>query len=242
MDEEHFFPDWVVLLFEQEYIDYPVIILRLTFAIFLSGIIGWEREVRSQAAGFRTHILICMGSTLLMIISIYIPQTFIDFQNGDPGRIAAQVVSGIGFLGAGAIFRLGGTIKGLTTAATIWTVAAIGLAIGAGMYLASMICTFFILFVLVTLNKVGKKYFPVVVLKILHIQFSTTKIPTDHVFSILEKYHIKTQSLNILQSLDKKQTKMKLFIQISKEVELKKLYKDLNNLENVTKITLSQDF
>src|SRR4051794_22724631 len=90
----------------QTEINHTTIIVRLVVSLLLSGIIGWERQRNNQAAGLRTHILICLGSTLLMLVSIYIPQTFLSFKNGDPGRIAAQVVSGIGFLGAGAIFRL----------------------------------------------------------------------------------------------------------------------------------------
>ncbi|HAX97180.1 MAG TPA: methyltransferase, partial [Prolixibacteraceae bacterium] len=91
--------------------------LRLMLAFLAGMLIGIEREAQSQPAGMRTHILITLGSALAMLLSIYIPQTFPDFQNGDPGRIAAQVVSGIGFLGAGAILRFGVNVRGLTTAA-----------------------------------------------------------------------------------------------------------------------------
>src|SRR5512137_1406038 len=92
--------------------------LRLAVSFFAGLLIGIEREAHSQPAGMRTHILISLGSTLAMLLSIYIPQQFPNFQNGDPGRIAAQVVTGIGFLGAGAILRIGGNVKGLTTAAS----------------------------------------------------------------------------------------------------------------------------
>lgn len=104
-------------------------IARLGLATLLGASIGLERERKNQAAGFRTHTILCVGATLVMILSIKVSG-----DRFDPGRIAAQVVSGIGFLGAGAILRMGANIKGLTTAATMWTIAMIGLAIGYGLY------------------------------------------------------------------------------------------------------------
>ncbi|MEJ5190181.1 MAG: MgtC/SapB family protein, partial [Breznakiellaceae bacterium] len=113
------------------------ITLRLALSFIAGGIVGFERTSRHQVAGLRTHILICVGSTLLMLLSLWIPEQFLGLKSGDPGRIAAQVVSGIGFLGAGAIMRLGNNVKGLTTAASLWLIAAVGLALGAGFYLAA---------------------------------------------------------------------------------------------------------
>ncbi|MBC7087560.1 MAG: MgtC/SapB family protein [Tissierellales bacterium] len=109
------------------------IIVRLVLSAFLGGLIGMEREASNRPAGFRTHILVSIGSTLMMLVSI----------NGasggsDPTRIAAQVVSGIGFLGAGTILRDGNRVKGLTTAASLWVCAGIGLAIGQGFYFAGI--------------------------------------------------------------------------------------------------------
>lgn len=123
-------------------------LVRIFISFVVGTVIGIEREAHNQPAGLRTHILISIGSALVMLISIYIPQTFTQFQNGDPGRIAAQVVSGIGFLGAGAILRFGADVKGLTTAASIWAMAALGLAVGAGMYAIAFIGTVGILFAL----------------------------------------------------------------------------------------------
>ncbi len=107
------------------------LLLRILLAGMLGGLVGIERESLNRPAGFRTHILVCMGSALVMVVSIY---AFVGMQEADPGRIAAQVVTGIGFLGAGTIMREGATIRGLTTAASIWVMGAIGLAIGSGMY------------------------------------------------------------------------------------------------------------
>ncbi len=107
-------------------------LIRLGLSFAAGAIIGLERASRHQVAGLRTHILICTGAALLMLLSIWIPQELSPDRNGDPGRIAAQVVSGIGFLGAGAIIRLGNNVRGLTTAASLWFIAAVGLALGAG--------------------------------------------------------------------------------------------------------------
>src|SRR5687767_13775558 len=104
---------------------------RLALAVLLGGIVGVERELSGKPAGLRTNILICLGSALLMDLSITIGMTD-GVRTGDPARIAAQVVTGVGFLGAGTIMQARGEVVGLTTAATIWVVAAIGLAVGAG--------------------------------------------------------------------------------------------------------------
>lgn len=118
-----------------------VIVFRLVMAAVLSGFIGFEREFHGRAAGFRTHILLCIGSTLVMITSIHIFEVYNARVPCDPARIAAGVVTGIGFLGAGAIMRSRASIRGLTTAASLWVVAGIGLGVGSGLYLGSVITT-----------------------------------------------------------------------------------------------------
>ncbi|MBX3174900.1 MAG: MgtC/SapB family protein [Gemmatimonadaceae bacterium] len=118
---------------------------KILVAILAGGGIGLEREMRGKPAGLRTNILICIGSTLLMDLSIRITQ---DSGVGDPGRIAAQVVTGIGFLGAGTILHTRGAITGLTSAATIWVVAAIGLTVGAGYHFEALAATATVMIVL----------------------------------------------------------------------------------------------
>ncbi|WP_248924655.1 MgtC/SapB family protein [Paenibacillus hamazuiensis] len=129
--------------------------LRMVLAAVLGGAIGMEREWSNHAAGFRTHILVCLGSATIMLLSIYGFSEFVNETNVrvDPARLAAQVISGIGFLGAGAILRNGSVIKGLTTAASIWVVAAIGLCVGAGFFTGALIGTFLVLVSLYLLNK-----------------------------------------------------------------------------------------
>lgn len=137
---------------------YHEIAIRLILSTILGGIIGIERERRNQPAGLRTHIILCVGSTLMMLVSIYVASEIGNPENSDPGRIAAQVVSGIGFLGAGAILRFGVSIKGLTTAASLWTTAGIGLAAGAGFYVGSLLATIIIIIALTLLSKWEKVF------------------------------------------------------------------------------------
>ncbi len=106
---------------------------KLIISMMLGCIVGLERKRKGQMAGIRTFALISMGATLAMIISIYIPQEYMGLKNGDPGRVAAQVITGIGFLGAGAIIQMKGSVRGLTTAAGIWMAATIGMAVGMGL-------------------------------------------------------------------------------------------------------------
>jgi putative Mg2+ transporter-C (MgtC) family protein len=124
---------------------WPHVLLRLSVAAALGGAIGTERELRERQAGLRTHLVVCVGSALFTLVSAYGFREFLvhggSVVRADPTRIAAQIVSGIGFLGAGAIIRQGLSVRGLTTAATLWLVAAIGMASGAGYYSAALIAT-----------------------------------------------------------------------------------------------------
>jgi len=114
---------------------------RLILAFLLGSVLGLEREKKGGSAGLRTHILVCMGSTLIMLTSVYIFETYKGSTSVDPARIAAGVVTGIGFLGAGTIIRSSEGIRGLTTAASIWISSAIGLAVGCGYISAALITT-----------------------------------------------------------------------------------------------------
>jgi putative Mg2+ transporter-C (MgtC) family protein len=129
---------------------------RLLLATVLGGLIGVERELHGKPAGLRTNILICVGATLLMEVSRQMPGLG---GTGDPGRIAAQVVSGIGFIGAGTILVERGSVTGLTTAATLWVVAAIGLAVGAGAYVEAVGTTALVMATLVVLGNVEEFVF-----------------------------------------------------------------------------------
>lgn len=129
------------------------IIIRLIMSVFLSSLIGLEREIRSRDAGLRTHILIGLSTCLLMLVSIFVAKGFGKGHLFDPGRVAAGVVTGIGILCAGTIIRFGASVKGLTTAASLWAVAALGLAVGIGFYTAAYTATVLILVTLFVLSR-----------------------------------------------------------------------------------------
>lgn len=129
------------------------ILLRILVAAGLGLVVGYERERQDHAAGLRTHMVLVVGAALAMTISINLAAMAVAaHQAGDPARLAAQVVSGIGFLGAGVIFRYGTNIHGLTTAASLWTITMVGLAVGAGLFFVAAAVTAFLLLILSLLN------------------------------------------------------------------------------------------
>jgi len=127
--------------------------LRLLLALALGGIIGYERESLHRPAGFRTHILVCVGAALVMLTSEFMFIHYSGKTNADPARLGAQVISGIGFLGAGTIIREGFSVKGLTTAASLWTVSCVGIAVGSGFYEGAVMATILIYLTLMTLKR-----------------------------------------------------------------------------------------
>jgi len=131
-------------------------ILRILAACFLGGLIGIERENVHRPAGFRTHMLVCVGSALIMVTGEYIFLKYNSMTNLDPTRLGAQVVSGIGFLGAGTIIKEGASVKGLTTAASLWAVSCVGLAVGAGFYWVAIVAAALTVVILVTLKQIEK--------------------------------------------------------------------------------------
>lgn len=152
-------------------------VFKLMLSLLLGAIVGVERRQKGQVAGMRTFSLIAMGATMAMLVSIYIPQEYLGLKNGDPGRIAAQVISGIGFLGAGAIIQMKGSVRGLTTAAGIWMTACLGLAVGAGMYVVSVAACIFILAVYRILEQIEKVFLKSAEQKI--VRLKVNKIVTD---------------------------------------------------------------
>jgi putative Mg2+ transporter-C (MgtC) family protein len=151
MNEVHLFESWdrlTALL--------PVFMVRCGVAALCGGLIGLERELKNKPAGFRTNILICLGSAMYMAVGLLLVN--VGGQESDPARIAAQVVTGIGFLGAGCIIQQRERVKGLTTAATIWVVAAIGIVAGAGFPVLAFIASTMVLVTLVVLGGIEKRF------------------------------------------------------------------------------------
>lgn len=227
-------------VFTSQTIDSGTSLLRLLLCLLAGGLIGFERESRRQPAGLRTHILICVGSGLLMLLSIYIPQNFFDMKNGDPGRIAAQVVSGIGFLGAGAILKLGNNVKGLTTAASIWVVAGIGLAIGAGLYIPSLIALAIILFTLIVLDYFEKYIFPPERIKNLHLFFDGTAVDVKKIRKVLSAYKVNVQSIDAIQSIQKEKVQVNILVRIPLSLNISDFYKDIRALPRILRIEMDE--
>ncbi|WP_346847503.1 MULTISPECIES: MgtC/SapB family protein [unclassified Clostridium] len=141
--------------------DYIVVLERLIVGVIVGGLVGYEREFKNSPAGFRTHILVCLGATIISLITEYdIQKIMVIAQNPmyaevikvDIARLGAQVISGVGFLGAGTILREKGSVRGLTTAATLWIVACLGLAVGRGLYALSLTAAV-IIFIILSLFK-----------------------------------------------------------------------------------------
>ncbi len=157
------------------------VLIRLFMAIVIAGLIGYEREHKNRPAGFRTHILVCVGATIISLIQLYAVQETSNMillhpelasaLKADIGRLGAQVVTGVGFLGAGTIIHEKGSIKGLTTAASLWVVACIGLAIGLGYYFLSIASAVFVFLVLVSLKKFETRFLDKTKLIKLQVQY-----------------------------------------------------------------------
>lgn len=212
--------------------------MRLVIGFALGAIIGVERQLRRRDAGIRTFSLICMGSTAAMLISIWIPQTYPDFLNGDPGRIAAQVLTGIGFLGAGAIIQNRGSIQGLTTAACIWVIAVIGLAAGAGMYAAAIITTMATLFALLSMEKLERRMFLDGVNKILTINCSTATPELKTIRKILEGKNVYIVSFSYENDYEKNTSVITYKVNVKSRSAYSILFSEIRSLGYITQIRL----
>ncbi|MFP3042840.1 MgtC/SapB family protein [Treponema primitia] len=221
-------------------------LIRLGLGFIAGIIVGFERASRRQVAGIRTHALISTGATLLMLLSIWLPQEYIGLKNGDPGRIAAQVVSGIGFLGAGAIIRLGNNIRGLTTAASLWVIAAVGMAIGAGMFIAAAAAELLSLIILIMLDKFEKQFFPSARNKMLELNYTNSNPSTEEALEVLRGFGIRAQSIDVVQSTRKgkegKGSKLRLFVTIPDTTDLSKLAKALKAAGDVVRIEIKEKY
>lgn len=215
--------------------------LRLGLAALAGGAVGLEREMRRQTAGLRTHILIAVGAALLTLLSIWMPQVF-GLNVSDPTRIAAQIVSGIGFLGAGAIVKSGSNTKGLTTAASIWGVAALGMAIGAGMIVPSLIALGFILVTLTILEPVEKHFFPPERVKLLQVWYDESTADRKKIDSVLRSYGVRGQSFDAAQSITKKQTRINILARVPINLDVEKFFKALKGTGKVVKIRMQENY
>ena len=220
------------------------IVFRLILAAVLGGIVGMERGSGDRPAGFRTHILVCAGSALIMLVSMYGFEGFdkVPFEypkNRDSARIAAQVVSGIGFLGAGTILHEGITVRGLTTAASLWMISAIGLATGAGMYFVGVAATIITFITLTTFHSVekrfavansksDKKYLRVVALNSPGI--------VARVASFLARNNVTVKTINVQNGSLNDTVVLELYLKFNKELELGMIMDGLQQIEGIKSI------
>lgn len=227
------------------------LILRLILSAVIGGLIGIEREANNRPAGLRTHILVTLGSALIMLISTHgfnnLPAT------GDPARLAAQVVSGIGFLGAGTILRTGNSIRGLTTAASIWVCGGIGLAIGGGYYVGGLTTAVIVLFSLVSLGVFEKKIFTKKY-KILIIQCRERLGLIGDIGQVFGNYNIIIKDIQIFRNSDDVECEKEdvlepsiiletqnlieihFAVKVCKDFEMKDFFDDVNRIDGVEQV------
>jgi len=213
-------------------------ILRLCLASLLGGVVGIERGSGDRPAGLRTHILVSAGSALLMLVSAYAFQDWAG--NHDPGRIAAQVVSGIGFLGAGTILHEGFNVRGLTTAASLWMVAAIGLACGAGMYIIAIVATVIMLITLITFHELEKRFYTNVKTERRYIKFTVRKNEdgVTRVLDYLQKNGVKSRTLNIKEDFTHNTITVELYLKMQQDGDIDKVVAGINDLNPVTAVEI----
>lgn len=224
-------------------ISYWEIALRLFLAVILGGVIGFERESHNRPAGFRTHILVCVGSALIMMVSAYgftgqIDEGFI----ADPGRIAAGVVTGIGFIGAGTILQQRGSIRGLTTAATIWVVSGVGLAAGVGFYLGAVLTTVFVLISLLLLRRAEIYFFSRRRLKRLRVGAVDQPGLLGRIGATLGDMMVSIRKSDISDPEHNAETgedfiNIEFLVEVPLELKLRELFKSLYSLKGVTEIS-----
>lgn len=228
------------------------IFLRVLVAVILSFAIGLEREMTNKYAGLRTNILVCVGACLFTILSIYGFPTFatgdnvlVDQATGirDTSRVAAQVVTGIGFIGGGTVLRHGATVFGITTAATLWMAASVGMACGTGMYSIAIIATILTIIVLVSVRFFERNILVSSTknLQRLKINLSCENSASEKIYNtIIDKYP-KLREISKKQSKqDENQTKITVIVDVNAKKPLQSTYKAFQKIEGVESISIQE--
>jgi len=219
----------------------PDMLIRLLVAAVLGSIIGWERERRAWTAGLRTHMMVCLGSSLIMIVSAFGFQDVVGTKGVelDPSRVAAQVVSGIGFLGAGTIlFLRNEVVKGLTTAAGLWTVAAIGLAVGGGLYIPALATTAIAMVILIAFKPVEERFFAKNRFKSIKVLLKLNEVKMDEIEGLLKEYNIGFEEVSLASTLDAGISEMKIRIKknFGEKKKMLTLLEGLKQLKGITEV------
>nr|WP_166245300.1 MgtC/SapB family protein [Paenibacillus turpanensis] len=223
-------------------VDEVTIAIRVMIALLLGGLIGLEREYSQHAAGFRTHILVCVGSATIMLLSIYGFSDFVAEENVrvDPARLATAVISGIGFLGAGTIMQQGTLVTGLTTAASLWVVAAIGLSVGAGFYFAAFLTTAVVIISLWMLSKVEHRLISGGRVKKLTLRLGDRAGTVADVSAILQAANAEILRMSVGQS-ERSGLSVSITIRLRKTAELPLLLEQVRSLPGVEEVLWDGD-
>jgi len=210
------------------------IILRILLGAALGAVIGFERERDNQPAGLRTHMILVIGATLAMVLSVNLGYLFArPGTPADPARLAAQVISGIGFLGAGAILRYGFNVKGLTTATSLWTMAIVGLAVGAGYYLIGVVTTALMLLVLGLLNVIENRFVRTSISRYISLQADYRKGVVKDIRQLVNKFADDLLSFTIQKHVKNKRIRIQIVARIHKDQTLEELVDGLSDIEGV---------
>jgi len=209
-------------------------IIRILVAAALGAVVGLERERLNQPAGLRTHIILVIGAAMAMVLSANLGYLFArPGTPADPARLAAQVISGIGFLGAGAILRYGFTVKGLTTATSLWTMAIVGLTVGAGYYLVAVIATALILVVLVLLNVIEKRFVRTSISRFISIEAGYRKGLVKAVRKDVQKFADDILNFTIQKHIKDKRLRIQVVAKISRDQNLEELIEEISDIDGV---------
>ncbi len=210
------------------------IVIRLLTAALLGGLVGFERERHQQPAGLRTHMILAIGSALAMCLSIDLAMQFTPLvPNGDPARLAAQVISGIGFLGAGAIFRFGATIKGLTTATSLWTVAIIGLVVGAGHFFSATVATILLLGTLSVLDYLEKRYLASVITRTINVRVQDRRGLVEELKQILADLQIEIKALSFSKNVETNELDVKAIAVVPRQQDTDQLIARMSQIQGI---------
>lgn len=214
-------------------------IFRITVSLVLGSIIGIERKRKGQMAGLRTFSLISMGACIAMMLSIYVCQETVGLLRGDPSRIAAQVLSGIGFLGAGTIIQMKGSVRGLTTAAGIWIIATIGMAVGCGLYLIATVATVLVLVVLTILEQIEHRVNVGNEARTIRLKVRGIVKSIKPYSEVLERYNIHLSKFYVEYDYDTDTTRLNLLILIREHSDFIEVFSALHDVRPTISISLS---
>ena len=213
------------------------VIIRLFVACILGGLIGFEREHNHRPAGFRTHILVCVGAALVMLTSEFV---FLRFNNTntniDPARLGAQVISGIGFLGAGTIIRYGVNVKGLTTAASIWAVGCVGIACGIGFYVGAVIASLTIYLVLIIFKYIENKISQRGSEEVYYIETKKGMGNISKTSDIFHENEMTIKNIIIEKSISSENEVVKFLIKYSKNTKWEEIIESISSLDGIIKV------